>query len=113
MTSEAQVLLAVLAPVGTALLALGAKLLDRHLKMIDKIESTNGRTAEVLAAIVARLERIERAIGIEDKLDEIHRHVSSPDLRDTGRHQVVGAAPVPAPRSSSPAMLRAPKGPPR
>jgi len=99
MTSEAQVLLGVLGPIAAFLAAIALKLLDRHLKMIDKIEAANEATVKLQAQLVERLtsletgllhrlERVEQAIGIEDKIDEIHRQVSSPDLvrEPTGRH---------------------------
>lgn len=97
MTPEATILLAVLAPVGAAILALGGKLLDRHLKLIDKIEErmVQDRTDRVKDRAVDRaiMKEILRAIGLEDKLDEIQRQVSNPDLsvvaarvNGTGKH---------------------------
>src|SRR5262245_30506437 len=104
MTSEAQVLLAVLAPVAAFFAAVALKLLDRHLRLIDKVEAANDATVKLQAQLVERLtsletgllhrlEKVEKAIGIEEKIDEIHRQVSSPDLaRDpTGRHTPLGA----------------------
>lgn len=109
MTAEAQVLLAVLGPIGAAILAIGGKLLDRHLKMIDKVEGAIDETVKVQAKMLERFEqheknlyerlkRVEDAIGIDGRLEEIQeevrRQASNPEIHTrtpTGRHTALSS----------------------